>query len=60
MYNFVVHSNETLCRRRRHLGLDPVIHNYGESGEKIQDEITTTKHIVELTMLVDTTVSSVF
>ena len=29
--------------------------NYGYSGDKLQDDITTTKHIVTFTMLVDTT-----
>ena len=28
----------------------------GESGEKVQDEITTSKYLVTRTMLVDTTV----
>ena len=31
------------------------IQEYGESGEKIQDETTTTKHLVTGNMVVDTT-----
>ena len=32
------------------------LQNSGESGDKIQDEMTTTKHLVTCTMLVETTV----
>ena len=35
---------------------EEAIHDYGESGKQIQDEITTTKYLVKCTMLVDTTV----
>ena len=34
--------------------------NYEYSGDKLQDDITTRKHIVTFTMLVDTTVNTGF
>ena len=37
-----------------------ILKDYEESGEKVQDEITTTKHLVTCTMSVDTTVHPVF
>ena len=32
-----------------------IFQNYGDSGDKVQDEITAEKHQVTCTMLVDTT-----
>ena len=37
-----------------------ILQDYGESGDKVQDYTTTTKHLVTCTMLVYTTVHPVF
>ena len=35
-----------------------ILQDSGKSGEKLQDDVTTTKHIVVCTILVDTTVKN--
>ena len=52
-------SNRTILGTQQ-TQLRESIRDYGKSGDKIQDEITTTKHLVTCTMLVYTTVHPIF
>ena len=47
MHNFVVHSNESMCRKMWRLGLDQVT-RYDAIKVSSEDDVATVEHILKL------------